>query len=218
MMGESEVWYLAVSIPLNLALFGRTLELAERHGVRCGGPVLLSGLFLGIGVVELSTGALGQTSRFSLELLTLLVLQLAGPMLVALVATALLLPRWLEQDQWQGTAASALTGAVLMVLFVVAALTGGVLASPRADLIGELRELLSGVLASDLFRSIFRSALFLATLCSWCKWRSQIYLRRGSDTALLSSNLLLEAFSLLLVLKLVWITALDPLRLGVGAQ
>jgi len=72
------------------------LLLAERQGQRCGGSILLAGMVLGAGVVELSSGPLGQTSRFSLELLMLLVLQLVGPMLVTLLAMALLLPRWLE--------------------------------------------------------------------------------------------------------------------------
>ncbi|MEB3235296.1 MAG: hypothetical protein VKM98_07700 [Cyanobacteriota bacterium] len=208
---------MAFGIPLRPGRLLPILQLAERHGERCGGPVLLSGLILGIGVVELSCGALGQTSRFSLELLTLLVLQLAGPMLVALLSTALLLPSWLEPGEWrQGSLAAALTGALLMVLFVLAALTGGVLASPRADLLGEFQELLSGLLASDLLRSIVRAALFLAILCGWCQWRGMPRLRRGVAPALVSSNLLLEALTLLMGLKLLWIVVLDPVRLGVA--
>ena len=52
---------------------GQILRLAERDGQRCGGPVLMAGLVLGLGVVNLCSGPLGQTSRFSLELLILLV-------------------------------------------------------------------------------------------------------------------------------------------------
>ena len=125
------------------------LYLAERQGQRCGGPILLAGMVLGAGVVELSSGPLGQTSRFSLELLMLLVLQLVGPMLVTLLAMALLLPGWLEHGErrdaraWrEALPAAALVGGLLLLLFLLAALVGGVLASPRADLIGELRELL----------------------------------------------------------------------------
>ena len=105
------------------AAAGHTLQLAERCGERCGGPVLLAGLVLGLGVVELSSGALGQTSRFSLELLILLVLQLVGPMLVTLIAMALLLPRWLERSTdrhggWETSLlASALVGVVLLTCF-----------------------------------------------------------------------------------------------------
>lgn len=198
-----------------------SLRLAERQGQRCGGPVLLAGLVLGAGVVELSSGPLGQTSRFSLELLMLLVLQLVGPMLVTLLAMALLLPRWLEHAErhgeraWrQALPAAALLGTLLLLLFLIAALVGGVLASPRADLIGELRELLGGVLLTDLLRSALRAAAFLVILCAFSQWRGHLKLGLGVDPALVSSNLLVEGLMLLLGLKLVWILALDPLQLG----
>lgn len=202
---------------------GQTLRLVERFGERCGGAILLAGLVLGLGVVELSCGALGQTSRFSLELLILLVLQLVGPMLVTLIAMALLLPRWLGRrpaaDSWSAPsiAASALVGALLLLLFLTAALTGGVLASPRADLVAEFSEVLSGVLLSDLLRSSLRSALFLAVLCAWSQLRGGQRLRRAGEPAQVSSDLLVEGLVLLLGLKLLWITAIDPLRLGASA-
>jgi hypothetical protein len=201
------------------------LHLAERCGQRCGGVVLLAGFVLGFGVVELSCGPLAQTSRFGLELLTLLVLQLVGPMLVTLLAMALLLPTWLDQRQASGprpwtvsVPAAALVGGLLLLLFLLAALTGGVLASPRADLIGEARELFSGVLLADLLRSMLRCALFLAILCGWSQWRGVKQIKRGVAPALVSSNLLVEGLMLLLGLKLLWITALDPLRLSGSAQ
>ena len=203
---------------------GHTLQLVERGGERCGGPVLLAGLVLGLGVVELSSGTLGQTSRFSLELLVLLVLQLVGPMLVTLIAMALLLPLWQEsspesQGGWgESLLASALMGAVLMLLFLMAALVGGVLASPRADLVAELRELLSSLLVSDLLRSCLRAACFLAVLCAWSQLRSRRRLHRGVPPALVSSDLMVEGLMLLLGLKLVWILAIDPLRLAASAQ
>lgn len=202
----------------------QTLELAERDGERCGGPVLLAGLVLGLGVVELSSHALGQTSRFSVELLILLVLQLMGPMLVTLIAMALLLPRWLERSNdrhggWrESLLASALIGAVLMVLFLMAALTGGVLASPRADLVAEFRELLSGVLLSDLLRSCLRAAFFLVVLCSWSQLRGRLRLQRGVPPALVSSDLMVEGLMLLLGLKLLWIIAIDPLHVTAFPQ
>lgn len=202
----------------------RTLQLSERCGERCGGPILLAGLVLGIGVVELSSGALGQTSRFSLELLVLLVLQLVGPMLVTLIAMALLLPRWLERDPAtrpvgaSSITSSALVGGLLLLLFLVAALSGGVLASPRADLIAEFSDVLSGVLLSDLLRSTLRSAFFLAVLCGWSELRGGRRLRRDVDPALVSSDLMVEGLMLLLGLKLFWITAIDPLRLSASAQ
>jgi hypothetical protein len=203
---------------------GRTLQLVERCGQRCGGPVLLAGLLLGFGVVELSSGALGQTSRFSLELLILLVLQLIGPMLVTLIAMALLLPTWLEgrADRLTGWrcawAASAPLGVVLLLLFLMAALIGGVLASPRADLVSEFRDVLRGVLLADLLRSSLRAGLFLLVLCGWSQIRGRRRLQAGVAPALVSSDLMVEGLMLLLGLKLLWITAIDPLVLSASAQ
>lgn len=201
------------------------LHLAERQGRRCGGAVLLAGIVLGVGVVKLGSGALGQTSRFSLELLILLVLQLVGPLLVTLLAMALLLPQWLSHAArlgpvaWrQALPASALVGALLLLLFLAAALAGGVLASPRADVFGEGRELLAGLLPLDLLRSTLRSALFLTVLCGFSQWRGRINLGRGLDPALVTSNLLVEGLILLLGLKLLWITLVDPLQLSGAAQ
>jgi hypothetical protein len=200
------------------------LQIAERSGERCGGPVLLAGLVLGIGVVKLSSGALGQPSRFSLELLILLVLQLVGPMLVALLSMALLLPRWLascedRSNPWRpGVAAAALVGVLLLVLFLLAALTGGVLASPRSDLFAEFSDVLRGLSLSDLLRCCLRSAIFLSILCSWSQWRGGIQLHRGVPPALVSSNLQVEGLTLLLGLKLLWIIVLDPLLLSLSVQ
>jgi len=200
-----------------------TLRLAERQGERCGGPITLAGLVLGLGVVQLSSGPLGQTSRFSLELLILLILKLVGPMLVALIAMALLLPNWLEigpagDQNWKARAtASVLVGAGLLLLFLGAALTGGVLASPRSDLLAEFSEVLGGVLLSDLLRSSLRSALFLTLLCLWSGRRGQQRLRQGTPAALVSSNLLVEGLTLLLALKLLWILLIDPLQLSSSA-
>ena len=71
------------------------LRLAEHDGERCAGPVIMAGLLIGLGMVQLASGPMAQTSRFSMELLALLVLQLVGPMLVALLALPFSLPRWL---------------------------------------------------------------------------------------------------------------------------
>ena len=199
------------------------LRRAETAGERCGGPVLLAGLVLGLGVVELSSGALGQTSRFSLELLILLVLQLVGPMLVTLIAMALLLPRWLERcskphADWGPTvAASALVGALLLLLFLSAAIAGGVLASPRADLIAEVAEISRDLMLTDLLRSTLRAAVFLVVLCGWSLLRGRRRLRRNIAPALVSSDLMVEGLTLLLGLKLFWITAIDPLHLSASA-
>jgi len=104
----------------------------------------------------------------------------------------------------------------LLLLFLLASLVGGALASPRADLIGELWELLAGVLLKDLLRSTLRASVFLMILCAFSQWRGNHEISRGLAPALVSSNLLVEGLMLLLGLKLVWIIALDPLKLGVS--
>ena len=207
-----------------LPRLSQALRIAERFGERCGAPVLMAGLIVGIGVVELGCGPLGQTSRFSLELLILLVLQLVGPGVVALIAMALLMPRWLEaSEQFErrhdpSAAASGVVGAVLLLLFFTAALIGGVVASPRADLVAEFTDVMSGVLLPDLLRATLRSAVFLAVLCSWCQWQGRRLLKRGLSATLVSSDLMIEGLMLLFGLKLVWVLAIDPLRVSLSAQ
>jgi hypothetical protein len=195
-----------------------TLLLAERDGERCAGPVLMAGFVVGFGVIELSTNVLSQTSRFSLELLVLLVFQLVGPILVSVLAMALLLPRWLErvvqqgQKAWrQSVPAAGLVGLLLMLLFFVAAIVGGVLVTPRADLLRETTELLSGIRLRDLLRTLVRSGVFLSCICAWCQWRALTALRSGRSEALIVSNLLVEGLMLALALKLVWVLVVNTL-------
>ena len=188
----------------------------ERNGQRCGGPVLLAGFAMGYGLVTLSS-SLGQSSRFALELLVLVKLQLLGPALVSLLAMALLLPHWLDRVESRGSKAwhhclpaSALAGLVLMLMLFVAALIGGVLASPRADLAQEFNELLSGIQLSDLLRPLIRSGAFLAVLCGWSQWRGVNALQQKRPMALVVSNLLVEGLMLALLLKLIWVFSIDP--------
>ena len=188
----------------------------ERNGQRCGGPVLLAGFAMGYGLVTLSS-SLGQSSRFALELLVLVKLQLLGPALVSLLAMALLLPHWLDRVESRGSKAwhhclpaSALAGLVLMLMLFVAALIGGVLASPRADLAQEFNELLSGIQLSDLLRPLIRSGAFLAVLCGWSQWRGGNALQQKLPMALIVSNLLVEGLMLALLLKLIWVFSIDP--------
>lgn len=188
----------------------------ERNGQRCGGPVLLAGFAMGYGLVTLSS-SMGQSSRFALELLVLVKLQLLGPALVSLLAMALLLPHWLDRVESRGSKAwhhclpaSALAGLVLMLMLFVAALIGGVLASPRADLAQEFNELLSGIQLSDLLRPLIRSGAFLAVLCGWSQWRGVNALQQKRPMALVVSNLLVEGLMLALLLKLIWVFSIDP--------
>ena len=100
-----------------------------------------------------------------------------------------------------------------MLLFFAAALCGGVLASPRADLVGEFRDLLQGVLLLDLSRACLRAGVFLGLVCLWSLSRMARGLRLQRDPGLLMSDQLAEGLVLLLLLKLLWITVVDPLNL-----
>jgi len=202
----------------------RILNTAERNGQRCGGPVLLSGMVVGAGLVELSAGPLGQNSRFSLELLTLLVLQLVGPLVVSLLAMALMMPNWLDRVERRGARAwlvsvpaSALLAAVLLLLFLVSSLCAGALTTPRSDLVGEARALLSGLALKDVIRAMLRCSFFLACICGWSQWRGYQELKRNRHPALMVSNLLMEGLMVLFALKLLWITVLDPINLGAAS-
>ena len=192
------------------------LRQLERDGQRCGGPVVLAGFAVGFGLVTLSS-SLGQASRFGLELLVLVKLQLMGPVLVSLLAMALLLPRWIDRvvqhggRAWHHSLPAAMgTGLLLMLMLFVAALVGGVLASPRADLVQEVKELLSGIQLTDLLRPLIRSGAFLAVLCGWSQWRAINALEQKLPLALVVSNLLMEGLMLALLLKLIWVFSLDP--------
>lgn len=217
-------WLFAVTSALQpepAPLVRQTLQHAERCGQRCGGPVVLAGLVLGLGLVELSSGVLGATSRFSLELLMLFVLQLVGAMLVSLIGMALLLPIWLEPRPIKPISilvSSAIVGALLQVILVASSAIGGVLASPRADLFAEVQEVLMGVHWSGLLRSVARAAFFLSVLCGWSQWRARQRQHHVSSRVRLSSDLMAEGLMLLLALKLIWIVALDPLHLSRAAQ
>lgn len=195
-----------------------TLLIAERDGERCAGPVLIAGFVIGFGVVELAVSALGQTSRFSLQLLILLVFQLIGPILVSVLAMALLLPRWLDRTVQQGfkawrqsVPAAALVGLLLMLMFFVAAVVGGILVTPRADLLRETTDLLTGIKIRDFLRTLVRSGVFLGCICAWCQWRALTALESGRSQALIVSNLLIEGLTLALALKLVWVLAFNAL-------
>lgn len=201
------------------------LRVAERNGERCAGPVILAGLLIGLGMVQLASGPMAQTSRFSLELLILLVLQLVGPMLVALLALALLLPRWMARIELEGQVswsrsvpAAVVVGALLLLMFFVAAVCGGVLATPRADLVGEFRDLLAGVLLIDVTRACLRAGVFLGLLCAWCQWRTARGMTSGKEAGSLISDQLAEGLVLLLALKLIWISVIDPLHLTATPQ
>ena len=99
---------------------------------------------VGVGVIQLSTQGLKQSSHLSLNLLSLLVLELIGPILVSVLGMALLLPRWIERVEQAGSRhwrrsifSAALVGALLMLMFFSASLLSGILITPRSEMVGD---------------------------------------------------------------------------------
>ena len=144
------------------------LRSVERDGIRCGAPVLLAGCVAGAGLADVAAGPLGLASRTICELVILLVLQVAGPVLVVLLALVQLGPLWLEHVQEQGlrawrvaVPAAAILAPLLLTLFLVAALVSGAMFTPRADLMGEVADVLSGLKVRDLAITWIRASVFL---------------------------------------------------------
>ena len=202
----------------------RWLAVTELDGQRCAGLVILAGVVLGAGLVQLFTSVGGQTSRFSLELLALVVLQLAGPLMVSLLAILRLNPDWQERSRvegrsaWRSVVLPALPlGALLMLMFLASAMGAGVLATPRSDMTGELRELLASLRSSDVLRTVIRTSVFLGAASAWSLRLHRIGLRQQRDAVVIQNDSLLQSVTLVLVLKLFWIIAIDPIRLGLPA-
>lgn len=190
------------------------LLIAERDGQRCAGPVLIAGIAIGVGVIQLSTGTLKESSPMSLQMLTLLVLELMGPLLVSVLGMALLLPRWIDRVAETGHRAwhrsvpgAALIGIVLMLMFFSASLLAGILITPRSEMGVQLLAILAKTSFMELLRSLLRSAGFLAALCAWCQWRSEGPLRQGHRKTYIVSNLLMEGLMIGIGLKLIWFLA-----------
>jgi hypothetical protein len=151
----------------------------------------------------------------------LMVLQVFGPMLVAMIAIIRLTPDWVERaatargQAWHAVVLPALPVAFgLMLQFLAVTLISGVAASPRADFAGELAEVLGGLEWPDLVRALLRCALFLLAGASWCLRETLVGLARRRPLADIVGDGLLHALLLVLLLKLFWILAIDPLRLG----
>jgi len=204
-----------------LAPLGTYLALVDRDGQRCSASVLLAGVVVGTGVVRLLGESLSQTSRFSLEVLMLMVLQVFGPMLVAMIAITRLTPDWMQRvavagrQAWTSVVLTTLPVAVgLMLQFLVVSLISGVAASPRDDFAGELAEVLGGLEWPDLVRAMLRCALFLLAGAAWCVRETLVGMARRRPVADIVGDGLLHALLLVLLLKLFWILAIDPLRLG----
>jgi hypothetical protein len=74
------------------------------------------------------------------------------------------------------------------------------------------------VLLLDLGRACLRAGVFLVVVCVWSQWRMAQGLRQRCDPGLLVSVQLAEGLVLLLLLKLFWITVVDPLNLTASPQ
>jgi hypothetical protein len=68
-----------------------------------------------------------------------------------------------------------------------------------------------------LLLALLRCALFLMAAAGWTLWETALGLRRGEPPALLVGEGLLHGLVLVLVLRLCWSLAIDPLSLGVPA-
>jgi hypothetical protein len=197
------------------------LREVERDGVRCGAPVLLAGFVAGAGLAEVAAGPLGLASRTICELVILLVLQVAGPVLVVLLALVQLGPLWLAHVEQQGrrawrvaVPAAAILAPLLLSLFLVAALVSGALFTPRADLLAEVVEVLSGLQLRDLVITWIRTSVFFAIVCAWCLSQCERGLLRQAPPGVIVSELFSYGIVVILLLKLIWLVTVDPFSLG----
>lgn len=196
------------------------LRFAERDGLRCGGSVILAGFVTGTGLVEVAAGPLGLASRDICVLMILLVLQLAGPVMVTVVALMQLAPTWLERVEAFGPGvwreivpAAGLVAPLLLTVFLVATLVSGALVTPRADLAGELGDVLRGLQLRDLLVTWVRTSVFFAIISAWSVRRCRLGLWRQVPQGEIVSELLNHGIVMILLLKLVWIVAVDPINL-----
>ena len=184
---------------------------AERDGQRCAGPILIAGIAVGVGVIQLTTSTFKQSSTVSLQMLSVLVLELMGPLLVSVLGMTLLLPRWIDRvarigrRTWRlSVPGAALLGFLMMVMFFSASLFAGILITPQNETVEQLLALLAKIRFIGLFRSLLRSAGFLAALCAWCQWRAKSSLHKGYRKTYIISNLLMESLMIGIGLKLIW--------------
>ena len=199
------------------------LRTVERDGMHCAGLVLLGGVAFGAGLIRLLVGPLHQSSDFSLNVLAQVVLQLLGPLLVALLALTRLMPHWLERSRrpgaragWHSLLSAAIVGALLFNLFLVVVLLTGMLVTPRADLLGEWRDLLATIPAATLLEAMGRSGIFLGSCAALGTVEGRRARRRGELSSEVTADAILHATALVLALKLIWILVLGPRPFGAG--
>jgi len=199
------------------------LRTVEWDGMHCAGLVLLGGIAFGAGLIRLLVGPLHQSSNFSLNVLAQAVLQLLGPLLVALLALTRLMPHWLERSRrpgawawWHSVLSAGIVGALLFNLFLVVVLLTGMLVTPRADLLGEWRDLLGTIPVATLLEAMGRSGIFLGSCAALGIAEGRRAQRRGALSSEVTADAILHAMALVLVLKLLWILVLSPSPFGGG--
>jgi hypothetical protein len=69
----------------------------------------------------------------------------------------------------------------------------------------------------DLLLALLRCALFLMAAAGWALWETALGLRLGVPPALLVGEGLVHGLVLVLILKLCWSLAIDPLPFGAAA-
>ncbi|MCP9809402.1 hypothetical protein KBY58_08145 [Cyanobium sp. HWJ4-Hawea] len=197
------------------------LREAELDGIRCGGPVILAGFVIGVGLVQVAAGPLGLASRNICELVILLVLHLVGPLVITALALVQLAPTWLQRVEQRGLAAwrtsvpaAALVAPFLLVIFLISALTSGVLFTPREDLVGEFGEVLASLQLHSLLLTWVRSSFFFAIICGWSLHHSEKCLLRRQPPAEIASELVGRGIVLLMVLKFAWLVLATPISLN----
>ena len=89
--------------------------------------------------------------------------------------------------------------------------------STLADRVAEVHGISRDRTLTAWLRSTLRAAVFLVVRCGWSLLRGRRRLQRNIAPALVSSDLMVEGLTLLLGLKLFWITAIDPLHLSASA-
>jgi hypothetical protein len=187
------------------------LLVAEHDGQRCAGPALIAGIAVGVGVIQITTGTFKQSSLMGLQMLSGLVLELLGPLLVSVLGMTLLLPRWIDRVARIGRRAwrlsvpgAALLGIWMMLMFFSASLLAGILTTPPNETVAQVLALLAKIRFTGLLGSLLRSAGFLAALCAWCQWRAESSLNEGHRKTYIISNLLIESLMIGIGLKVIW--------------
>jgi hypothetical protein len=195
---------------------------------------LLAGSAIGIALVGLLTGAVGESSNESLEVLVLGSLQVVTPLGVSLIWICRCAPLRLAvavrrrvnrtprpnqaSESWRchgAEVAGAACSAVLLVpWFEAGLLLGGLLTTPRAGLgfWSELQELPHLMPLSDLLRCFLRAAVFTAAAQWVCLRKAGQVKGSEGELARLLADALPQSLLVVMGLEVIWLTLLVPLH------